>query len=221
VSKTSLIGCLNRKDALTAAFAAEQDRSFWAWWDHIKEQRADDPRALPDALLVGIAKRIGRPADRGCPFLNLTTVVTPAECPSGAARPGSRHAPARPRRLVQGGRSELDQACSGRDFDGRTSITSHLTRNSSPGRTGRGQRHSSRPAPTMPPAGLSSSQPAAASLPQRCASRSRSAHRKSSGAPPLHRGGRLRIELGSEREARSCRCAAALNRTSAHCKTSR
>ncbi len=41
-------------------------------------------------------------------------------------------------------------------FDGRTSITSHSTRNSSPGRTGRGQRHSSRPAPTMPPAGLSS-----------------------------------------------------------------
>jgi len=56
---------------LIAAFAAERDQSFWAWWDHIEEQHTDDPRALLDALLSGIAERIGRPAYRGCPFLNL------------------------------------------------------------------------------------------------------------------------------------------------------
>jgi hypothetical protein len=44
----------------------------------------------------------------------------------------------------------------GSDFDGRTSSTSLSIRSSSPGRTGRGQRNSSNPAPTMPPAGLSS-----------------------------------------------------------------
>ncbi len=50
----------------------------------------------------------------------------------------------------------LISPCSGRDFDRRTSSTSLSTRSSSPGRTGRGQRNSSKPAPTMPPAGLSS-----------------------------------------------------------------
>src|ERR1700675_4853557 len=72
VSKTSLYRLFESKDALIAAFAAEQDRSFWAWWDHVEQQHADDPRVLLDALLSGIAKRIGRPAYRGCPFLNLT-----------------------------------------------------------------------------------------------------------------------------------------------------
>jgi AcrR family transcriptional regulator len=73
VSKTSLYRLFESKDALIAAFAAERDRSFWTWWDHIEEQHADDPRALLDALLAGIAERIGRPAYRGCPFLNLIT----------------------------------------------------------------------------------------------------------------------------------------------------
>ena len=40
----------------------------------------------------------------------------------------------------------------GCERDGRTSITSHSMRSRSPGRTGRGQRSSSRPPPTMPPA---------------------------------------------------------------------
>jgi AcrR family transcriptional regulator len=73
VSKTSLYRLFPSKDALIAAFAAERDRLFWAWWDRIEEQHADDPRALLEALLSEIAERIGRPAFRGCPFLNLTT----------------------------------------------------------------------------------------------------------------------------------------------------
>ena len=71
VSKTSLYRLFPSKDALIAAFAAERDRLFWAWWDRIEEQHADDPRALLEALLSEIAERIGRPAYRGCPFLNL------------------------------------------------------------------------------------------------------------------------------------------------------
>ena len=55
VSKTSLYRLFDSKDALIAAFAAEKDRLFWAWWDRLEEQHADDPRALLDALLSGIA----------------------------------------------------------------------------------------------------------------------------------------------------------------------
>jgi AcrR family transcriptional regulator len=73
VSKTSLYRLFESKDALIAAFAAEQDRLFWARWDQIEEQHADDPRALLEALLSRIAERIGRPAYRGCPFFNLAT----------------------------------------------------------------------------------------------------------------------------------------------------
>jgi AcrR family transcriptional regulator len=73
VSKTSLYRLFESKDALIAAVVAEQDRLFWTWWDRIEEQHADDPRALLEALLSWVAKRIGDPAWRGCPFLNLAT----------------------------------------------------------------------------------------------------------------------------------------------------
>ena len=71
VSKTSLYRVFDSKDALICAFAAEKDRLFWAWWDDVEKKHADDPRALLEALLSGIAKRIAHPAFRGCPFLNL------------------------------------------------------------------------------------------------------------------------------------------------------
>jgi AcrR family transcriptional regulator len=73
VSKTSLYRLFDSKDALIAAFAAERDQLFWIWWDGVEEQHAGDPRALLEALLSGIAEKIGRPAFRGCPFLNLAT----------------------------------------------------------------------------------------------------------------------------------------------------
>lgn len=73
VSKTSLYRLFESKDALIAAFADERDRLNWEWWDRIAKQHADDPRALLEALLSEIARRIGGPAYRGCPFLNLAT----------------------------------------------------------------------------------------------------------------------------------------------------
>ena len=73
VSKTTLYRLFESKDALIAAFAAERDRSYWTWWDRIEEQHATDPRALLEALLSEIARRIGHSAYRGCPFLNLMT----------------------------------------------------------------------------------------------------------------------------------------------------
>ena len=81
VSKTSLYRVFHSKDELIAAFAAERDRSFWAWWDRVAERNAEDPRALFEALLRGIAKLIGRPDYRGCPFLNLATELTDPDHP--------------------------------------------------------------------------------------------------------------------------------------------
>jgi AcrR family transcriptional regulator len=71
VSKTSLYRVFESKDALISAFAVEKDRMFWAWWGDVEQKNAEDPRALLEALLSGIAKRIAHPAFRGCPFLNL------------------------------------------------------------------------------------------------------------------------------------------------------
>src|SRR5260370_5717123 len=95
VSKTSLYRLFESKDALIAAVAAEQDRLFWAWWDGTEEQHAYDPRALLDALLSGIAKRIRHPTYRGCPFLNLAAEL-PENKPPGrvAARSNNEAMPA-------------------------------------------------------------------------------------------------------------------------------
>jgi AcrR family transcriptional regulator len=73
VSKTSLYRVFRSKDELITAFATERDRSFWAWWDRVAERHTEDPRALLEALLSGIAKLIRHPTYRGCPFLNLAT----------------------------------------------------------------------------------------------------------------------------------------------------
>src|SRR5271168_1916021 len=73
VSKASLYRLFDTKDALIAAVATERDRLVWEWWDLIEEQYADDPRAMLEALLSEVARRIGAPSFRGCPFLNLVT----------------------------------------------------------------------------------------------------------------------------------------------------
>ena len=75
VSKTSLYRAFRSKDELVAAFATERDRSLCTCWDHLEERHAEDPRALLEALLSRIAKLIGHPAYRGCPFLNLATEI--------------------------------------------------------------------------------------------------------------------------------------------------
>jgi len=73
VSKASLYRTFHTKDALVEAFVAERDRLYWTWWDKIAERHGDDPCAQLDAVLVGVAKQIGRSDYRGCPFLNTAT----------------------------------------------------------------------------------------------------------------------------------------------------
>ena len=90
VSKTSLYRVFRSKDELIAAYAAGRDRAFWAWWERVEERHAGDPRAMLEALLSGIAKRIGDPAYRGCPFLNLATELTDSDHPGRAVAAGNK-----------------------------------------------------------------------------------------------------------------------------------
>ena len=90
VSKTSLYRAFRSKDELIAAFATERDQSFWAWWDRIEERHAEDPRALLEALLSGIAKLIGHSAFRGCPFLNLATEFPDSNHPGRVVAAGNK-----------------------------------------------------------------------------------------------------------------------------------
>ena len=90
VSKTSLYRAFRSKDELIVAFAMERDRSFWAWWDRVAERHADDPRAVLDALLSGIAKLIAHPTYRGCPFLNLATEFPDPNHPGRAVAAGNK-----------------------------------------------------------------------------------------------------------------------------------
>ena len=73
VSKSSLYRTFASKDELIAAFAEEQNRRFWDWWDEIASRYAGAPRKQIEALFEGIADLIANPQFRGCPFINLAT----------------------------------------------------------------------------------------------------------------------------------------------------
>ena len=73
VAKATFYRTFDSKDALIEAFVAERDRLFWNWWDKIVGNHSDDPCALLDALLVGVARQIKQADYRGCPFLNTAT----------------------------------------------------------------------------------------------------------------------------------------------------
>ena len=71
VAKTSLYRHFGTKDDLIAAFLEREDADFWATWDRIAGQHADDPAAELDAHLGWIGERVGRPNYRGCPQINV------------------------------------------------------------------------------------------------------------------------------------------------------
>lgn len=73
VSKSSLYRTFTSKDALIAAFAEEQDRRYWQWWDETVAPFDGAPRAQIDTLMAGLADQIASPHFRGCPFINLAT----------------------------------------------------------------------------------------------------------------------------------------------------
>jgi AcrR family transcriptional regulator len=71
IAKTSLYRHFGSKDALVAAFLAEEDADFWRQWDAIAQQHRDDPKGELDAYLGWMEVRLRRPAYRGCPQLNV------------------------------------------------------------------------------------------------------------------------------------------------------
>src|SRR5258705_11183435 len=71
VSKSSLYRTFASKDDLIAAFAEEQNRRFWQWWDEIVERHPGAPSQQISSLLEGIGDQIASPQFRGCPFINL------------------------------------------------------------------------------------------------------------------------------------------------------
>ena len=73
VSKSSLYRTFASKEELIAAFAEEQNRRFWQWWNETTTRHAGAPRKQIEALFDGIAEHIANPQFRGCPFINLAT----------------------------------------------------------------------------------------------------------------------------------------------------
>jgi AcrR family transcriptional regulator len=71
VAKTSLYRHFGTKDDLIAAFLEREDADFWATWDRIAGQHADDAAAELDAHLGWIGERVRRPNYRGCPQINV------------------------------------------------------------------------------------------------------------------------------------------------------
>jgi AcrR family transcriptional regulator len=71
VAKTSLYRHFKTKDDLIAAFLKREDADFWACWDRVAQQHAQDAEAELDAHLAWIGERVGRPNYRGCPQLNV------------------------------------------------------------------------------------------------------------------------------------------------------
>jgi AcrR family transcriptional regulator len=84
VSKSSLYRTFASKDELIAAFAEEQDRRYWQWWDSVVVPRAGAPRAQIEALFKALAEQIASPQFRGCPFINLATELPDPQHPGTA-----------------------------------------------------------------------------------------------------------------------------------------
>jgi AcrR family transcriptional regulator len=90
VSKSSLYRTFASKDALIAAFAEEQNRRFWHWWDETVRRFDGSPRAQISALLAGVADQIANPQFRGCPFINLATEFPSRHHPGTAIACGNK-----------------------------------------------------------------------------------------------------------------------------------
>ena len=84
VSKSSLYRTFASKEELIAAFAEEQNRRFWRWWDDTIQLHVGAPRRQIEALFEGIAGQIANPQFRGCPFINLATEFPDRQHPGTA-----------------------------------------------------------------------------------------------------------------------------------------
>jgi AcrR family transcriptional regulator len=84
LSKSSLYRTFASKEELIAAFAEEQNRRFWQWWDETTTHQIGSPHRQIEALFEGIAEQIANPHYRGCPFINLATEFPDRQHPGTA-----------------------------------------------------------------------------------------------------------------------------------------
>lgn len=97
VAKTSLYRHFKSKDDLIAAFLAREDQDFWATWDRVAKQHANNAKSELDAHLDWIGERIGRPNYRGCPQINVAAEFPESDHP--AREVAARHKREMRRRL--------------------------------------------------------------------------------------------------------------------------
>jgi len=82
VAKTSLYRYFPTKDDLIVAFLEREDQEFWAQWDGVAAQYADDPAAELDAHMRWIGERLARSNYRGCPQINVAAEFAEQDHPA-------------------------------------------------------------------------------------------------------------------------------------------
>jgi AcrR family transcriptional regulator len=82
VTKPSLYRSFASKDALTASYLREYDRSFWERFDKSVAARPGDPRAQIVDFLTGVGKRAVKPNYRGCGLTNAAVEYPEAGHPA-------------------------------------------------------------------------------------------------------------------------------------------
>jgi len=98
VAKTSLYRYFPTKDDLIVAFLEREDLEFWALWDSVAEQHADDPAGELDAHMRWIGERLARSNYRGCPQINVAAEFAEQDHP--ARQVSQRHMQALRGRLL-------------------------------------------------------------------------------------------------------------------------
>lgn len=82
VAKTSLYRWFPSKDALIVAVLQKEAEDRWAGWDYTAIRSGSDPRERLRAQLAGIARYVGSPKYRGCPFMNATAEFADPQHPA-------------------------------------------------------------------------------------------------------------------------------------------
>ncbi|MGN6829030.1 TetR/AcrR family transcriptional regulator [Paucibacter sp. M5-1] len=82
VAKTSLYRYFPTKDDLIVAFLEREDLEFWALWDSVAAQHADDPAGELAAHMRWIGERLARANYRGCPQINVAAEFAEQDHPA-------------------------------------------------------------------------------------------------------------------------------------------
>lgn len=82
IAKTSLYRYFPTKDDLIVAFLEREDVEFWALWDAVAANHADNPAGELEAHMRWIGERLGRSNYRGCPQINVAAEFAEQDHPA-------------------------------------------------------------------------------------------------------------------------------------------